>query len=153
MKNTFLAIQILSALAFVNAAYLSYKAYFVRFVDPLGLSSFCDVSQIFSCTEVLRHPLSQVFGLSFPWIALVVYPAIFVLAFLGYRTLGRGYIKALAALSFLGMLFNGFIIYREMAYIHSYCLLCLLCTLIIVTIFALSVRGVLARESASSAQG
>lgn len=142
MKNKFLTILILSALAFINAGYLSYKAYFVRFVDPTGLSSFCDVSKFFSCTDVLRHPLSQIFGLSFPWIALVVYPIIFIIAFLGYRKGYLIYMKLLAVVSFLGLLFNGFILYREFSFIHAYCLLCLLCTAIIVGIFLISVSSV-----------
>ncbi len=139
MKNKFLLIQVLSIIAFINAAYLSYKAYFVRFVDPVGLTSFCDFSSTFACTDVLRHPLSQVFGISFPWIALAVYPVIFIIAFLGHKHRGALYVNALAVISFLGMLFNGFIIYREAMFIHTYCLLCLLCTVIIVSIFGISV--------------
>lgn len=138
MKNKFLLIQVLSFVAIINAGYLSYKAYFVRFVDSAGLTSFCDFSSTFACTDVLRHPLSQVFGLSFPWIALVVYPVIFVVALIGYKRLHASYAKAIAIISFLGMLFNGFIIYREAVFIHAYCLLCLLCTIIIVSIFGLS---------------
>ena len=138
MKNKFLYIQVLSVIAFINAVYLSYKAYFVRFVDPAGLTSFCDISSLFTCTDVLRHPLSQVFGVSFPWIAMIVYPVIFVVAYLGYKKLNKCYAKVLVMLSFLGMLFNGFIIYREAMYIHAYCLLCLLCSVIIVSIFVLS---------------
>ena len=140
-KNKFLVISILSFLAFINASYLSYKAYFFRFIDPSGLSSFCDISKTFSCSEVLRHPLSQFFGISFPWIALIVYPILFIISYLGYKSGKRflNYAKALVALSFLGMLFNGFIIYREVVYIHTYCLLCLLCTVIIISIFSLSV--------------
>lgn len=148
MKNKFLAIIILSALAFINASYLSYKAYFFRFIDPQGLSSFCDVNKIFSCTEVLRHELSQVFGLSFPWVAFVVYPVLLIVAYFGYRA-GKNYssyAKTLAVLSFMGMMFNGFIIYREIMFIHAYCLLCLLCSAIIVSIFALAISVVIKRD-------
>lgn len=130
----------MSVVAFINAAYLSYKAYLFRVVDPQGLSSFCDVSSTFSCTEVLRHPLSQVFGISFPWVALAVYPVLFVLAYLGYRAGNNGikYAKILMVLSLMGTLFNGFFIYREAMYIHSFCILCLMCTAIIVTILVIS---------------
>ena len=141
MKNKFLVIQTFSVIAFINAVYLSYKSYFVRFVDPVGLTSFCDVSKVFTCTDVLRHPLSQVFGLSFPWIAMVVYPVIFVIAFLGYKKLRKCYANILAVVSFLGILFNGFILYREAVFIKAYCLLCLLCTVIIVSIFFVSLSA------------
>lgn len=131
-------IIILSAIALVNAIYLSYKAYFFRYIDPLGLTSFCDFSSVNSCSEVLRHPLSNVFGIPFPWVALVVYPVLLGLAWYGYAN--RSYLQAklIAAMSFLGICFNGFIIYREILYIKAFCLLCFMCTLIIVAVFFLS---------------
>lgn len=132
------AIIILSAIAFVNAAYLSYKAYFFRYVDPTGLTSLCDFSKVNSCSEVLRHPLSNVFGIPFPWIALFVYPILLGFAWYGYTH--RSYVQAkiIATLAFFGICFNGFIIYREVVFIKAYCLLCLMCTAIIISIFILS---------------
>lgn len=140
-NKKFLIISILSFLAVINASYLSYKAYFFRFIDPSGFSSFCDVSSLFSCTDVLRHPLSQIFGISFPWVALIVYPILFVLAYTGYLSSEKAYsrTKVLTILSLLGILFNSFIIYREIFFIHTYCILCLMCTFIIISIFGLSV--------------
>ena len=136
MKKS-LIIAILSFIAIFNATYLSYKAYQFMYTGSVS-SSFCDLSQTSSCTEVLKHPLSRVFGIPFPWIALVVYPLLFALATAAYKSNKILYIKIIQKLSFLGMLFNGFIIYREVFYIYSYCLLCLMCTAIIVTIFSLS---------------
>lgn len=131
-------IIILATIALINAAYLSYKAYYFRFVDPLGLTSFCDFSKFNSCSEVLRHPLSNVFGIPFPWVALVVYPILLGLAWYGYKHQSYVQAKILATLSFLGMCFNGFIIYREIFFIKAFCLLCFICTLIIISIFFLS---------------
>ncbi|MDP2837969.1 MAG: vitamin K epoxide reductase family protein [Candidatus Moranbacteria bacterium] len=139
------AIAILSAVALVNAIYLSYKAYYFRYVDPLGLTSFCDFSKVNSCSEVLRHPLSNVFGIPFPWVALAVYPVLLGLAWYGYKHQSYLQAKILVVLSFLGVCFNGFIIYREIFFIKAFCLLCFICTLIIVTIFVLSLK--LVRES------
>lgn len=131
-------ISILAAIALSNAVYLSYKAFYFRYVDPLGLTSFCDFSTFNSCSEVLRHPLSSVFGIPFPWVALVVYPILLSLAWYGYRHQSYTQAKALATLSFMGMCFNGFIIYREVLFIKAFCLLCFICTLIIISIFFLS---------------
>lgn len=136
--NKYRIIIVLAVIAIVNAAYLSYKAYFFRYVDPLGLTSFCDFSSFNSCSEVLRHPLSNVFGIPFPWVALVVYPILLGLAWYGYKHQSYTQAKALATLSFLGMCFNGFIIYREILFIKAFCLLCFMCTLIIISIFFLS---------------
>lgn len=131
-------IIVLSVIALFNAAYLSYKAYYFRYVDPLGLTSICDFSKINSCSEVLRHPLSNVFGIPFPWVALAVYPILLGLAWYGYKHQSYAQAKVLAVLSFLGMCFNGFIIYREIFFIKAFCLLCFICTLIIISIFFLS---------------
>lgn len=136
------AIIVLSVIAIVNALYLSYKAYFFRYIDPTGLTSLCDFSKLNSCSEVLRHPLSNVFGVPFPWIALLVYPVLLVLAWYGYTRQSYVQAKIIAVLAFLGMCFNGFIIYREIVFIKSYCLLCLMCTAIIISIFILSIRMV-----------
>ncbi len=130
--------MVLALIALINAVYLSYKAYYFRYVDPLGLTSICDFSKVNSCSEVLRRPLANVFSIPFPWIALVVYPILLGLAWYGYKQQSYVQAKILATLSFLGMCFNGFIIYREIAFIHAYCLLCLMCTAIIVSIFFLS---------------
>jgi len=128
----------LSLVAMVDAAYLSYQAYVIRFVNSGVADSFCDVSQNMSCTNVLQSPYSQVFGLSFPWIALVVYPIILVLAYVGYKNKSVLQAKIIQILSLGGMLFNFYIIYLETFYIFSFCILCLLCTAIITTIFIIS---------------
>jgi uncharacterized membrane protein len=138
MKRHFFSIVTLSFLATVNALYLSYKAYYVRFIDPLGLSSFCDVSQVFSCTDVLRSSYSLVFGVSFPWVALAVYPLLATFAVYGMKTSSLMYMRIIAYTSIAGLIFNLFIIYREMRFIHAYCLLCLVCTIIIATIASIS---------------
>jgi uncharacterized membrane protein len=144
MLKKYAIIATLALVAIVNAAYLSYKVYMFQFVDPYKLTTICDFSTFSSCTSVLRHPLSLVFGVPFPWIALAVYPILLILAWYGYKKASLAPAKIIVVLSGLGMAFNGFIIYREIRYIHAYCILCLLCTAIIITIFTLSlsmVRG------------
>lgn len=137
-KNKYLLIVLLCVVAIANAAYLSNEAYQYMYVDSSALSSFCDLSQNISCSEVLKSPYSRVFGIPFPWIALAVYPILLGLAYLGYKSKDVFYAKTIQVLSLLGMLFNFFIIYREMFYIFAYCILCLICTLIIISIFAIS---------------
>ena len=100
---------------------------------------------------MLAHPLAQVFGVPFPMIALFVYPVLLTLAILGYAKEKAVFFKPLAVLAAMGTMFNAFIIYRETVYIKSYCILCLFCTLIIVTIFAVSMmQNVKACKAAKS---
>lgn len=136
----YLLIMGLAGVAIVNAAYLSYKSYLYHFANAGKLSTICDFSRWSSCTDVLRNPLSLVFGIPFPWVALVVYPILLGLAWYGYKKSSYAQAKVLAVLSGMGMLFNGFIIYREIRFIHAYCILCLICTAIIITIFILSLQ-------------
>ncbi len=140
----------LAVIALFNAAYLSYKAYYFHYIDPLGLSSFCDFSAFNSCSEVLRHPLSSVFGIPFPWVALLVYPILLGLAWYGYKHQSFTQARTIAILSFLGVCFNGFIIYREIFFIKAFCLLCFICTLIIISIFFLSLSLLREGKVASS---
>lgn len=130
----------LASVAIVNAAYLSYKSYIYHFVDPYRLTTICDFSRWSSCTDVLRNPLSLVFGIPFPWIALLVYPILLGLAWYGYKKASLWPAQAIVVLSGMGMCFNGFIIYREIRFIHAYCILCLICTAIIISIFILSLQ-------------
>lgn len=142
----YLWIIALSGLAIINAAYLSYKAYYFRYIGGLAFDSPCDINSTMSCTEVLKHPLANVFGIPFPWIALVVYPVLLGLAVWGYKKRNYRAAKIIQVLSAMGMMFNAFIIYREVVYIRAYCILCLMCTAIIVSIFAISTYMLKARK-------
>lgn len=130
--------MVLAAVAVLNAGYLSYKAYGYHFAGNPVLSTACDAFGAGSCSDVLRHPLSLVFGIPFPFIALVVYPILFCIAWYGRCHATTMPAKVLMVLSGMGMGFNSFIIYREIFFIHQYCLLCLLCTVIIISIFFLA---------------
>jgi uncharacterized membrane protein len=147
MTKKYLVIMVLAAVAIVNAGYLSFEAYGYHFAGQPELSTACDAFGAGSCSDVLRDPLSLVFGIPFPFIALVVYPILFSIAWYGYRQSTPGSAKALVVLSGMGMGFNGFIIYREIFFIHQYCLLCLFCTLIIISIFGLSLAIIRSSET------
>jgi uncharacterized membrane protein len=137
MKKRYLFIMLVCVFAFMNALYLSEQAYTFMVLDRAG-NSFCDLSSSVSCSTVLQSPYSKVFGIPFPWVALVVYPVLFVLAWVGYRTERRTPARALTILSGAGVLFNLFIMYREIFFIKAFCILCAVCTVIIITIFLVS---------------
>ncbi len=131
-----LAICILSIIAFLNAAYLTIQNYKIESTaDKWNITSFCDLNNKFSCTNVLSSPYSKVFWLPFPAIALVVYPIIFLIAFLWINRVIRKPFHILAAMWLWWMMFNWFFISREFLYIGSYCPLCLFCSVIITSIF------------------
>jgi uncharacterized membrane protein len=91
-----------------------------------------------SCTSVFSNTASQIFGIPFPAIALVVYPVLLLIALLGYYKKITTHRSWLRWLSLGGMMFNGYIIFQETFVIKAFCPLCLLCTGIIITIHILS---------------
>lgn len=105
----------------------------------MGGNSVCDISSTMSCSLVLQSPYSKVFGVPFPYIALFVYPIILIIALFGAKRGTVSNAKFLSVISLMGMLFNFFVMYREIVYVKAFCPLCFVCTLIIISIFILSI--------------
>jgi len=132
-----ITICILSFIAFVNASYLTYNNYKIE-QNIWKIGSFCDINNTLSCSNVLSSPYSKIFWLPFTTYAMIVYPIIFVIAFLGITLVLKKPERFLVALGWGWILFNSYFIYQEFANIWSYCPLCMLCSAIIVTIFVLA---------------
>ena len=79
MNKKLLIVMVLCVLAAINAGYLTNMAY-----SQLTGPSFCDIRATLSCTSVFNNVASQILGIPFPAIALVVYPILLVIALLGY---------------------------------------------------------------------
>lgn len=142
-----ITVCVLSFLAFINAIYLTAQFYKIESAESAwNISSFCDISNSFSCTNVLASPYSQVFGLPFPAIAIAVYPIIFLVAFLGINWIIKKPYHILAFLWLGWMMFNWYFISMEYLYIKSYCPLCLACSVIITLIFILWVVWILEKK-------
>jgi len=139
MKNKYTVILVLALMALANAAYLSYTAYqLLHPVAGVTVTSACDISPTLSCSNVIIHPDTMIAGIPFPYLALVVYPIITLLAIWGLVSMTAKPAKIINWIALGGMLFNGYIISQEVLYVHAYCLLCLICAAIIVTIFGVS---------------
>lgn len=147
-KTKLIIISVISVLAFINAFYLSYdwifaveqgkSMYFLPANNITWGSSFCDISQTLSCSAVLTNPLSQIYWVPFPVIALFVYPIIFLIALLWYFKKIKKSFKILFWMSLAWVMFNWYFIFQETFKIGAFCPLCLLCSAIIITIAILS---------------
>lgn len=147
-KTKLIIISIISVIAFINAFYLSYDWIFnvhesqsMYFLPTWNIEqwwSFCDINETLSCSAVLSNPLSQIYGIPFPVIALFVYPIIFLVAILWILGKIRKPTKILMFMWFGGMMFNGYFIFQETFNIGAFCPLCLMCSAIITTIALLS---------------
>jgi uncharacterized membrane protein len=139
MKNKYIFILVLALVALGNAIYLSYTAYqLLHPVAGVTVTSGCDINPTFSCSNVIIHPDTMIAGIPFPYLALVVYPIISLLALWGLAIKTNKPAKIINWIALGGICFNGYIISQEVLYVHAYCLLCLICAAIIVTIFGVS---------------
>ena len=152
-KIKLIIISIISALAFFNASYLSYDWIFST-PSPTSLYfpvwnitswwSFCDINETLSCSAVLQDPGSQIFWIPFPVIAMLVYPIIFLISIFGIIwKIRKNVFKILLAMWVWWILFNWYFIFQEIFYIWAFCPLCLLCSLIIITIASISFSEVI----------
>lgn len=130
-----LTIAIISFLASMNAAYLTYSAFLIQ--KKLSSWSFCDISNTFSCTSVFNNDFAWFWWIPFSEIALVVYPILVGLAIWWLKWNSKKAYMSILALSIWWLLFNSYIIFNEYQ-IWTYCILCLICTAIII------INGILA---------
>ena len=141
MKKIY-AILALALISFWNAVYLTFAAYNLQ--SQLQNESevtefFCDVSDVFSCSNLFLQDFAWMFGIPFSAIAMLVYPIIFILAFIGMSSKNKNYFKAIWIMAIWWMMFNGYIIFHELM-IPIICLACLACSIAIATIAILSYR-------------
>ncbi len=141
----YIIIAVLAAIGIFNAIYLSIPAYkFWNGADSTALQMMpCDVSEKLSCSGILQNIRAIIFSVgdfkvAFPMVAAVVYPILFLIALWGWFSKSMLPAKILTGLALGGMMFNSYVIYQE--YIVSvFCPLCAMCTVIIITIFILSI--------------
>lgn len=141
----YLIIAVLAAIGIFNAFYLSIPAY--EYWNGANASALqmmpCDLSDTLSCSGILQNPRAIIFSVgdfkvAFPMIAAVVYPVLFLIALWGWFSKGLLPARVLTAMAAGGMMFNSYVIYQEFI-VGVFCPLCAICTVIIVTVFVLSI--------------
>lgn len=140
MKAAAKTIIILSILGVLNAGYLTYL--FVQERQGGLTTTFCDINNTLSCSSVITSPYAQLFGVPICTIALFVYPFLILLAALSLKEkTPKDYFFALGILSAMGTTMNLIYIYNEFAYIGAFCILCIVCGLLIITNLIVSIIG------------
>lgn len=141
MKAAAKTILVISVLAIINAAYLTYL-FILQSYSNVPISSFCNVSNTLSCTAVIMSPYAQLFGLSICTIALFIYPVLIVLAWIALKKKNpKNLFFSIAIIAAMGAMMNLLYVYNEYAFIGSYCALCMLCSVFIITILIMSIIG------------
>ncbi len=145
LQKFFVIILILAIIGVYNAIDLSIYAY--QYWDSTNAAMLqalpCDINATLSCSGILQNPRAIIFSIgafkvAFPMIALFVYPVLALLALSGWIRKSTTEAKWLTGLAVGGILFNGYVISQEII-VGVFCPLCAMCTLIIITIFFLSI--------------
>jgi uncharacterized membrane protein len=150
MKTKLIIIIILTIIALIDASYLTHNAYILKHSQEQVFNIWlqkkevwfaCDINQTFSCSSVFKNSFAWIFGLPFSLYAMIVYPIIWIIAFLGLKWIIKNIFKILLIFSFLWILYNWYLIVHEFI-IWSYCFLCLICTTIIILIWIISISWI-----------
>lgn len=130
----------LSFLWFLNAAYVSYLYFFV-IKKAVVWFTICDINNTFSCTQALSLWIN-IFWVPPCTIAMVIYP---ILGYLAYKNTNNSRLT-ISLFAFGWILMNAWIIYKE-SFFWIYCLLCLICWVIITSLFAINLYAYLKNKN------
>jgi len=143
-------IIIISIIATFNAVYLTYMAYSISlpqvfwwwvFTWVADTAFACDINATFSCSTVFTNDFAWIFWVPFSLLALFVYPLIILVAILWLLWKTNKHYLIILIISILWLLFNGYIIINEYL-ISTYCFLCLICTVIIIINWGISIKWI-----------
>ncbi|HRI36396.1 MAG TPA: vitamin K epoxide reductase family protein [bacterium] len=137
-KILLLAIALLALIGMGNAAYVTYLT-FVKLPSTTA-PLICDINSAWNCSQALQLTEAYILGVPSCTIAFFVYPVIIAIALLGYFGRMNRYFPILALLGIGGMALNGYVLAVDASF-GVYCLLCVLCGIIITLIFASALTG------------
>jgi uncharacterized membrane protein len=122
MKKQFQAPCVLLALALVGIAVASYDAYQLY----NGQALWCP-PPVNGCNEVANSPYARIYELPVGYFGGVYYLYMFALAaLLAFDPFSRGLRFAALAYTALGVGFSIYFMYLQIAFIHAFCIYCLL---------------------------
>lgn len=119
-------IKVLSSVGILLALYLLWQQFFRPAFQP------CYVNSLINCDAIISGPVANTFGIPTPLYGLIGYVVIFFAA-LWHRK------KLLLSMATFGLLFCLSIGYIELVQLRVVCPICIVCQMIMIAIFGLSV--------------
>ncbi|MBI5728811.1 MAG: vitamin K epoxide reductase family protein [Candidatus Magasanikbacteria bacterium] len=126
-KKIYFAIKLLAVAGIVTAVYLLVEQFM-----PAEAFRPCTINSTVNCDAVISGPLAKTLGIPTPLYGLAGYVGIL----LGAIFLKR---KLILGLAIFGLLFCLWIGYREIFQLRVICPVCILCQLVMLSIFGLAV--------------
>jgi uncharacterized membrane protein len=128
MKNekVFFVVKALSLVGIILALYLLWQQFFTPSFQP------CNINATINCDAIISGAVAKTLGIPTPLYGLIGYIVIFFAAMFGKKNL-------LLGMATFGAAFCLWIGYREIFELSVICPVCILCQLIILTIFTLAI--------------
>jgi uncharacterized membrane protein len=125
-KKYYRYVKILAAMGIALAVYLLWQQMARPAFQP------CNINSFINCDAVISGEVAKTFGLPTPLYGLIGYIVIFLAAVFQKKSV------LLATASF-GLLFCLWIAYKELFLLRVICPVCIMCQLIMITIFTLGI--------------
>jgi uncharacterized membrane protein len=122
----FTYIKVLSVIGIILAIYLLFEQFSNSSFRP------CNINATVNCDAIISGPVANTFGISTPLIGLIGYICIFLAAFFKKK-------KTLMGFATFGLIFCLSIAYIEFFRLNVICPVCILCQIIMITVFSLAV--------------
>ena len=124
-KILYLFIKLLASIGIVLACFLLWEQFFHPAFQP------CRINSTVNCDAIISGVVSKTFDIPTPLYGLAGYIVILSSAFLRRK-------KLLLGMATFGLLFCGWIAYREFFQLQVICPVCIICDFVIVSVFILS---------------
>lgn len=125
-KKLFLLVKIFSFVGILLAIYLLWQQMFHPAFQP------CSINARINCDAIISGSVSKTLGLPTPLYGLIGYIVIFFSAMYKKK-------KLLLFMATFGLLFCLWIAYQETFLLHVVCPVCILCDIIMLTLFSLGI--------------
>lgn len=125
-KKIYILIKSLAFVGIILAMYLLWQQFFRPQFQP------CTINATMNCDAIISGEVAKTFGLPTPLYGLLGYIVIFFSSLYRWK-------KVLLGVTTFGLLFCLWIAYRELFELGVICPICILCQIIMFTIFSLAV--------------
>ena len=143
MKKQFYPPYVLLALALVGIAVAFYDAHQLY----KGQTLWCP-PPINGCNEVANSPYARIYNLPVGYFGVVYYMYMFGLAaLLAFDPFSRGLRLAALVYSALGVCFSIYFMYLQIAFIHAFCIYCLVSAVMTLLLFVAALSHVRATRT------
>ena len=133
----FFYVKALSLIGIIVALYLLWEQFFHPSFNP------CSINSTVNCDAIVSGVVAKTLGLPTPLYGLIGY----IVMFFSARYQKK---KLLLGMATFGLLFCGWIAYKELLELHVVCPVCLICDAVILSVFGLSVSLNLQTKSKKS---